>query len=84
MKINQVLFQYITTDGGVLFEVLPAYIDVFHQALACVGPSLFNRVLSTQSKHCHIFQWQTEAAQAPVQLLSKTLSYLVALILKKG
>ncbi len=72
----------LTADGGVLFEVLSAYVDVFHQALASVSPPLLNGVLCTQSKHCHVFQRQTEAAQASVELLRETLSHLVALILK--
>ncbi|KAA8586860.1 hypothetical protein FQN60_000696 [Etheostoma spectabile] len=45
-------------------------------ALACVSPPFLNRVLGTQSKHCHVFQRQTEAAEAPVELLGKTLSHL--------
>lgn len=76
------MFSFFTADSGMLFEVLPAYVDVFHQALASVSPPLLNRVLGTQSEHCHVFQRQTEAAQAPVELLGKTLSHLVALILE--
>lgn len=81
MKIV-ILFSFFTTDGGVLFEVLSAYVDIFHQALASVSPPLLNRVLGTQSKNCHVFKRQTEATQAPVELLGKTLSHLVALILE--
>lgn len=76
------IVRFFTTDGSVLFEVLSAYVDVFHQALASVSPPLLNWVLGTQSKHCHVFQRQTEAAQAPVELLGETLSHLVALILE--
>lgn len=65
-----------------LFEVLSPYVDVFHQTLASVGSPLFHRILGTQSEHCHVFQRKTEAAQAAVKLLSKTLSHLVALILQ--
>lgn len=67
-----------------LFEVLSAYVDVFHQALASVSPPLLNGVLGTQSEHCHVFQRQAEAAQASMELLGKTLSHLVALILESG
>lgn len=77
-----VLFSFFTADGSVLFEVLPAYVDVFHQALASVSPPLLDGVLGTQSEHCDVLQRQTEAAQAPVELLGKTLSHLVALILE--
>ncbi len=80
---DEILFSFFTADGGVLFEVLSAYVDVLHQALASVSPPLFNGVLGTQSEHCHVFQRQTEAAQAPVELLGETLSHLVALILKR-
>lgn len=75
---------FFTTDGCVLFEVLSAYVDVFHQALASVSPPLLNGVLGTQSEHCHVFQRQAEAAQASMELLGKTLSHLVALILESG
>lgn len=83
LKIEKTLFGFFTADGGVLFEVLSAYVDVFHQALASVSPPLLHRVLGTQSEHRHVFQRQTEAAQAPVELLGKTLSHLVALILQR-
>lgn len=77
-----IFFCFFTADGRVLFEVLSAYVDVFHQALASVSPPLLHRVLGTQGKHCHVFQRQTETAQAAVELLRKTLSHLVALILQ--
>lgn len=64
-----------------LFEVLSADVDVFHQALSSVCPPLLYGVLGAQSEHGHVFQGQTEATQTPVQLLGKALSHLVALIL---
>lgn len=64
-----------------LFEVLSAYVDVLHQALASVSPPLLDGVLGTQSEHGHVFQRQTEATEAPVELLRETLPHLVALIL---
>ena len=66
-----------------LFEVLSAYVDVFHQALPSVSPPLLHGVLGTQSEHCHVFQRQTEAAQASVKLLGITLSHLVTLVLQR-
>lgn len=72
---------FFTADGGVLFEVLSANVDVFHQTLASVGPPLLDGVLGTQSEHCHVLQRQAQAAQASVELLGKTLSHLVALVL---
>lgn len=74
---------FFTTDGGVLFEVLSTNVDVFHQTLASVSPPLLNGVLGTQCEHCHVLQGQAEAAQASVELLGKTLSHLVALILEE-
>lgn len=47
-------FHFFTADGSVLFEVLSAYVDVFHQALASVSPPLLNGVLGTQSEYCHV------------------------------
>lgn len=64
-----------------LFKVFSANIDVFHKTLAGVSPPLLYGVLGTQSENGHIFKRQTEAAQAPVELLGKTLSHLVTLIL---
>lgn len=81
-KIFRFLFSFFTTDGCMLFEVLSPYVDVFHQALASMSPPLLNRVLGTQREHCHVLQRQTEAAQATVELLGKTLPHLVALILQ--
>lgn len=82
-----VLAQYCrvksTTDGGVLFEVLSADVDIFHQALARVSPPLLHGVLGAQSEHRHVLQRQTEAAKPPVELLGKTLSHLVALVLQR-
>lgn len=75
---------FFTAEGGVLFEVLSADVDIFHQALSSVCPPLLYGVLGTQSEHGHVFQRQTEATQSPVQLLGETLPHLVALILVKG
>lgn len=66
-----------------LLEVLSANVDIFHQALASVSPPLLHGVLGTQRKHGHVLQRQTEAAQAPVELLGITLSHLVALVLER-
>lgn len=71
-----------TADGSVLFEVLSPYVDVFHQALASVSPPLLHGVLGTQREHSDVLQRQAQAAQAPVELLGKTLTHLVALILE--
>lgn len=73
-----------TTEGRVLFEVLPANVDVFHQTLASVSPPLLHRVLGAQGKHGHVLRRQAEAAQASVELLGETLSHLVALVLQTG
>lgn len=67
-----------------LLEVLPADVDVFHQTLASVCPPLLNGVLGAQSEHGHVLEGQAEATQTPVELLGKTLSHLVALVLEKG
>lgn len=67
-----------------LFEVLSADVDIFHQTLPSVCPPLLYGVLGTQSEHGHVFERQTEATQTPVELLGKTLSHLVALVLEKG
>ena len=77
------MFCFFTTDGSVLFEVLPANVDVFHQTLASVSPSLLNGVLGAQGEHCHVFQRQAEAAQAAVELLGKTVSHLVTFVLQQ-
>ena len=71
-----------TADGSVLFEVLSPYVDVFHKALASVSPPLLHGVLGTQREHSDVLQRQAQAAQAPVELLGKTLTHLVALILE--
>lgn len=67
-----------------LFEVLSADVDVFHQALSSVRPPLLHGVLGTQSEHGHVLERQTEATQTPVELLGKALSHLVALVLVHG
>lgn len=74
---------FLTADGGVLLEVLSAYVDVLHQALASVSPPLLDGVLGTQSEHGHVLQRQAEATQAAVKLLGETLSDLVALVLER-
>lgn len=67
-----------------LFEVLSADVDIFHQTLSSMGPPFLYGVLGTQSEHGHVFERQTQATQTPVELLGKTLSHLVALILVRG
>lgn len=66
-----------------LFQVLSADVHIFHQTLASVRPPLLYGVLGTQSEHGHVFQRQTQATQTPVELLGKTLSHLVTLILDR-
>lgn len=78
LKIVQ---SFPTADGSVLFEVLSPNVNILHQTLPSVGPPLLHRVLGTQCKDCHVLQRQAEAAQASVELLCKTLSHLVALVL---
>lgn len=73
-----------TTEGRVLFEVLPANVDVLHQTLASVSPPLLYGVLGAQGKHGHVLRRQAEAAQASVELLREALSHLVALVLQPG
>lgn len=67
-----------------LFEILSAYVDIFHQALASVSPPLLHGIFGTQSEHRHVLQRQTEAAQTSMELLGETLPHLVALVLKGG
>lgn len=78
---EQIQSRCCTAEGGVLLQVLSADVDVLHQALAGVGPPLLHGVLGTQSEHGHVLQGQTQAAQAPVELLGETLAHLVALVL---
>lgn len=48
----------LTTDCGMLLDVLPAQVDVFDQALASVSPALLHRVFGAQSEHCQVLQGQ--------------------------
>lgn len=66
-----------------LFQVLPAQVDVFDQALTGVRPALLHRVFGTQREHGQVLERQTQSAQAFVQLLGEGLSHLIALVLRK-
>lgn len=70
-----------TLSKWVLFDVLSADGDVFEEALSGVGASLFHWVLGTQGENGQILQWQHQFNESQVQLLSKDLTNLVALIL---
>lgn len=74
---------FLTTDCCMLFQVFPAQVDVFDQALAGVRPALLHRVFGTQREHGQVLQRQTQSAQTFVQLLGEGLSHLVALVLRK-
>lgn len=72
----------LTADCGVLLDVLPAQVDVFDEALASVSPALLHRVFGAQREHGQVLQRQPQPTQTLVQLLSKSLTHLVTLVLR--
>lgn len=64
-----------------MLDVLSADGDVFEEALSGVGAALLHRVLGAQGEHGQVLQGQQQFDQSQVQLLSKDLTDLVALIL---
>lgn len=73
-----------TLSEWVLFDVLSADGDVFEEALSGVSTALLHRVLGTQGEDGQVLQWQQQFDKSQVQLLSKDLTNLVALILYRG
>lgn len=73
-----------TLSEWVLFDVLSADGDVFEEALSGVGTALLHRVLGTQGEDSQVLQGQQQFDEGQVQLLSKDLTNLVALVLQVG
>lgn len=73
-----------TLSEWVLFDVLSADGDVFQEALSGVGTALLHRVLGTQGEDSQVLQGQQQFDEGQVQLLSKDLTNLVALVLQVG
>lgn len=67
-----------------MFDVLSADGDVFEEALSGVGTALLHRVLGTQGEDSQVLQGQQQFDEGQVQLLSKDLTNLVALVLQVG
>lgn len=74
----------LTLSEWVLFDVLSADGDVFEEALSGVGAALLHWVLGTQGEDSQVLEGQHQFDECQVQLLSKDLTNLVALILQVG
>lgn len=71
----------LTLSEGVLFDVFSADGNVFEEALSGVSAALLHWVLGTQGENSQVLERQQQFDQGQVQLLSKDLTHLIALIL---
>lgn len=64
-----------------MFDVLSADGNVFEEALSGMSTALLHRVLGTEGKNSQVLKGQQQFDKSQVQLLSKDLTNLIALVL---